>query len=90
MDAPGTSLITVGAACLFGISIAARGECKDKALRVNEFRLAAFAKRDAEASPEQGVFSHFTVGTLVSQLLASERSGEVVRVGPKELKAESL
>lgn len=87
---PDTSLVTVGAACLFGISIAARAECKNKALRCNEFRLASFIKRDSDAAPDKGVFSHYVVGSLVAQLLASDKRGEVVRVGPDELKADRL
>ena len=34
-----SSLVTVGAACLFGISLALRAELKDHSYRVNEVRL---------------------------------------------------
>lgn len=87
---PGASLTTVGAACLFGISIAARGECKDKKVRVNEFRLNAWVKRDAEADASEGSFSHFTIGHLVGELVASGKRGEVCEVGAEQIKAKSL
>lgn len=90
MVMPSTNLVSVGVACLFGISAEARCECKGKALRVKEFRLASAVRPDAEANSEKEPFSHYTVGKLVAQLIASAKRGEVVRVRDQQLKAESI
>ena len=88
--APKASLATVGVACLFGISITARGETQEQALRVNEFRLNAFVKRDAEADPKQNLHSNLKVGKLVADLAMSNKKGEVVNIGNEDLTSTGL
>jgi hypothetical protein len=83
---PGACLVTVGAAALFGISIAARGEYTSKQPRVNEWRLAAMVTHDKDSKPEGGPFSNYKVGSLVADVLASSKKGEVVHVGAEQLK----
>ena len=88
--APKASLATVGVSCLFGISMTARGETQEQALRVNEFRLNAFVKRDAEADPKQNLHSNLKVGKLVADLAMSSKKGEVVNIGNEDLTSTGL
>ena len=78
--------MTVGAACLFGLSIVARAETADKKLRVNEYRLNANIKKDAEADPSKGVFSNITNGQKVLELATSDKKGEVFSVNSADLR----
>lgn len=87
-----SSLVTVGAACLFGISLALRAELKDHNYRVNEVRLMSRVARhvdtDRAAQTFGEAFSHRVFGSkVVSVLMDTSVKGRVVVVGSAELKA---
>ena len=43
-DTPDISLVIIGGACLYGVSIAARAEFKDTKVAVNEVRIGILVK----------------------------------------------
>jgi hypothetical protein len=88
--APKACLATIGSACLYGISIAARGETRNEAVRVNEFRLGSLTRRDAEADARQNIFSNLKVGAMVAELAMSTQKGEVKIVGNEQLAPAAL
>lgn len=87
---PGISLLTVGQAGVFGLSVAARGECQSRNLRVNEIRLSARVEKHTDVMSEmQGSTDCRAHGEVVADLLAGKTKGEVVHVGDKDLKQMS-
>eukprot|EP00850_Spirogloea_muscicola_P011987 SM000076S21808 [mRNA] locus=s76:349462:359701:+ [translate_table: standard] len=60
----GAGFTTIGAAALWGLSIAVRGEMRDKAVRVNEFRIGTVVKRKTELS--------FGIGRVIAGIAAGD------------------
>eukprot|EP00850_Spirogloea_muscicola_P006049 SM000028S10143 [mRNA] locus=s28:649808:650953:+ [translate_table: standard] len=61
---PGAGFTTIGAAALWGLSIVVREEMKEKAVRVNEFRIMMAIERNTE------------IGRGIGQVLAGISAGE--------------
>eukprot|EP00850_Spirogloea_muscicola_P006342 SM000030S11351 [mRNA] locus=s30:243515:259426:- [translate_table: standard] len=87
----GAGFTTIGAAALWGLSIAVRGEMRDKAVRVNEFRIGTVVKRKTELSFGIGkVIAGIAAGDSdardqVIQLNMEQEIGHLVRLWGSEL-----
>jgi hypothetical protein len=85
------SLVTVGGATLFGLSLAIRAEYKDKAPRINEFRIYTRIERHEDAIAGKGKYpgmtglTHRAVGGLALDIATSTKKGEVVKGTPETL-----
>jgi hypothetical protein len=84
----GLGLVTIGAACLWGVSIVARAETAEKQLRVNEWRLKTFVVPHEEAGAANPPFSNLRAAQHLVDTAVSEKKGEVVEVLPKDLEAQ--
>eukprot|EP00884_Botryococcus_braunii_P017489 jgi/Botrbrau1/4423/Bobra.0348s0013.1 len=83
---PQASLVTVGAATLFGISLALRAEYQNRPERINELRIYSRIERHADAlagnvSVGAGItpISHRAVGQLAVSLATGSTKGEVLK-----------
>lgn len=77
-----SSLTTVGAACLFGISLALRKEFEKAQVRVNELRIAM---QVLVTEPEKKFqVSNKAIGSIVVGIAKNGPRGEVIRVGTEE------
>lgn len=73
---PNYSFVTVGAAALWGLSIATRSEMAGRAARVNELRITVVIRR--ATSIANGI------GDLVASVAAGSTGGEVITMGGEE------
>lgn len=75
---PQASLVTVGAAMLFGISLALRAEYESLPQRINELRIFMRIERHEDALANESVFSNRAVGRLALSIAGGNKKGEVV------------
>jgi NAD(P)-dependent dehydrogenase (short-subunit alcohol dehydrogenase family) len=81
---PESSLTTVGASALFGITLAARAEFKDKAVRVNEVRIGLMVL-PADSAEKKWQVSHKDIGHVVAGIATDPAiRGQTVRVCSKD------
>jgi len=81
--APHMALTTVGAAALFGLSLALREEFRDKSVRVNEYRLALRVVRDEDIKLAYE-HPHTLLGEHVVSVIESGVRDSVIRVDKTE------
>lgn len=86
---PETALTAVGNAAVYGFTVALQAELKESPVKVNEFRIAALIRRDAEKDNPMFAGAPAVAVSKVAKLALGAMTGAqrdgIVRVGDAEL-----